>query len=110
VNGLVLLRQFQAQVRVRTTAEGGRRQPIHVNGYRPDLRFESEEYWWGAQLVPDSLNPDAKLAPGETAMVDFELRTLPGVLPRLTVGTAFNMMEGRTPVADCVITVIYPTT
>jgi translation elongation factor EF-Tu-like GTPase len=96
---------FRARVRVRTAAEGGRQAPINVNGYRPDLRLESEEYWWGAQLVDDG--SDRRVAPGETAEIDFELRTLPGVMPRLRVGTAFNMMEGQTPVADCVITHIY---
>ena len=104
-----MARHFRALVRVRATAEGGRHHPINVRGYRPDLSFEGEQYWYGAQLVPEGEDDDRRIKPGESAEVDFELRTLPGILPRLSVGLGFKMMEGTAPVADCVVTVIYPT-
>lgn len=105
-------RHFRARTRVRTPDEGGRTIGIFLKSYRPDLAFDGERYWWGAQLLLDTTEADAervKIDSGETREVDFELRTPQEILSRLRVGQAFKMMEGTHPVADCVITTIYST-
>jgi hypothetical protein len=104
------VRHFRALARVKTPDEGGRSIGIFLKNYRPDLAFDGERLWWGAQLRPDPAEGDGegiKIDLGETKEVDFELRTPGQILPRLRVGQVFKMMEGRTPIADCVITMIY---
>jgi translation elongation factor EF-Tu-like GTPase len=100
---------FRAQVRARTRDEGGRNVPLFIIGYRPDLAFENEEYWWGSEIIPSAadVEPEPKIELGETREVDLWLQTPAEILPRLHVGSVFKMMEGHTPVGDGVITLIY---
>jgi hypothetical protein len=102
---------FEAHIRFRTTEEG-RRSPIRLSGYRPDLSFAVDQRClYGAHFVSEhgfEKFGDRWVQPGEEIDLDFWVRSAAAdIMPLLTVGSTFRMMEGSHAVADGVITRIY---
>lgn len=106
------LAHFRAHIKAKETDKGGRRTPISIYRYRPDLRFaEAPEYCYGAVPLPDDERVDRDsvwIAPGGARDVDFSVWADAGsIMPRLAVGSEFELMEGLQPVGSGTITKIY---
>jgi len=80
--------EFDADLRLLPTAEGGRETALHP-GYRSIVRLgEADSEAWGVEITFDG---QAELAPGESAVVHMLAWADP---PHPTAGTAIWLYEG----------------
>lgn len=107
----VIKPHLRAQVTLRKSGEGGRKNPIYWS-YRADLSFQiKKEPYYGFVFVFDTAETqpgDLAIAPGGTREMDFYIRTVASeIMPHLVIGSMFTINEGPRSIADCLVTRIY---
>ena len=81
---------FIAEVRFKTTAEGGRENPVFT-GYRPQIKFSFTK--WTTSGEHSFLNVE-KVNPGETAIASIKLLSPHFFEKSLNEGMEFEILEG----------------